>query len=163
MTPSNPSHRSSISSIKSVTSEADEFMKTKIVLDETVNPIRPLRPNRIVTQMGSHSPNNSNQSSRPISHLSGEENVNVNGNLMNISGLIENLKMQDQEEDLSKQAPPKPPKPANLISKLYKTTSIESNKHSSNSHSSENLLDDSQDDRQSTNSLNAIRFDNLKL
>jgi hypothetical protein len=61
-------HRESIGSIKSITSESAE---NKIILDETVNPKRPLRPNRNTNNTSS--PSTSNQGSRPISHLSGED------------------------------------------------------------------------------------------
>lgn len=66
------SHRDSISSIKSINSESEEN-RNKIFLDETVNPKRPLRPSNRMNHNITSSPSNSNQSSRPVSHLSGDD------------------------------------------------------------------------------------------
>lgn len=134
------SHRDSISSIKSINSD-DETRK--IVLDETVNPKRPLRPNRVANQNTS-SPSNSNQSSRPISHLSGEDlsSLNqINSTLLN-NKINEHFVTHEEEIDLItddlKSPPPKPPK---IIS--FSVKNNHQNNHGgngSNSQSNEDLV-----------------------
>jgi hypothetical protein len=140
----NRSHRDSVGSIKSITSEdvlnntqstnGGDANRGKIILDETVNPKRPLRPSRLQQQQqqtnsGFNSPNShSNQNSRPISHLSGiaTDNTNFNSitNLLNIQDihigddddlLIGNSQCEinsgdQQQQQLLFAPPPKPPK-----------------------------------------------------
>ena len=95
----NRSHRDSIASNKSIQSEDSVQARSKIVLDEAINPKRPLRPSRAATTLlasvasaysntsnaaaqsatgaqnvSSSSPSISNHSmSRPLSHMSGDE------------------------------------------------------------------------------------------
>ena len=131
LTTSSNSHRDSISSIKSITSEDDLGFRNKIVLDETVNPKRPLRPNGRHNQNQNISPSASTQSSRPISHVSGEElmmssSVSMQQIISNSSFKMgENFNLTPEEDDLMsldamsdanrmKAPPPKPPKPANI-------------------------------------------------
>lgn len=89
---SNTSQRDSISSIKSLNSDED-FNNRKIVLDETISSKRPLRR---FQNLNFSSTSNSNQSSRPISNISGED--------MNFD--IDYHKLDKSNE----MAPPKPPK-----------------------------------------------------
>ncbi len=112
------SHRESVTSIKSINSE-DDLSRNKIILDEAVNPKRPLRPNRQYTHNSTSSPSNSNQSSRPISHLSGDE-LSSNNSMQQLSFKIADSLLMMQEDgnktlmNPPQAPPPKPPKPANV-------------------------------------------------
>lgn len=176
---SSNSHRDSISSIKSNNSD-EEAAKTKIVLDETVNPKRPLRPNRVTTQNSTSSPSNSNQSSRPISHLSGEELSSVSMQQINnslTSSKFNNHLTHDEIDELDltvkngtsqQPPPPKPPKPVNLKFKFNNHNGSSQTAHSANgqtpvginSQSSEDLLqgEPTYDQGKSSSSLNSIQF-----
>lgn len=140
--------------------------RNKIILDETVNPKRPLRPGRggngtinslnaapCITQ--NSSPSVSNQSSRPMSHLSGGLNGSSGGGDTNPGDLMNSVSMQhilntslstnssrrlvNQDElldDLNSTMnsvsldmappPPKPPKSAVIKLKFNQSESIES-------------------------------------
>lgn len=163
---SSNSHRDSISSIKSITSD-DEASRTKIVLDETVNAKRPLRRNNKLTNQNSNSsPSNSNQSSRPISHLSGDDLSSVSMQQINstlLSNKINDHLMHEEESDvlhedsLNKSAPP--PKPP-------KTINVKLNQKPNNTHSNENLIknhhhNNNLDQTRSTSSLNSVQFRHL--
>ena len=127
------SHRDSVTSIKSINSDTEEYNKQKIILDETVNPKRPLRPNRLTTQNSVSSPSNSNQSSRPGSHISGEELNSISMLQFNSSSTnttTDGLMMQeeidfevDTQKNSSMKPPPKPPKP-NKMKKTSNTSLI---------------------------------------
>ena len=171
-----------MTSIKSVNSDEDFNSKPKIILDETVNPKRPLRPNRLHTQNSTSSPSNSNQSSRPISHISGEEYINSNNALNYVnSRMVESLMQEeggDSEIDKSlMKPPPKPPKPTNIKLKVTSNNSILQtsnnnivvNSENGNSNgvgfqSIENLIKSNQnesssyDQTKSSTSLNSILF-----
>lgn len=178
------SHRDSISSLKSITSENEDTHRNKIFLDETVNPKRPLRPNRN-TQNSTSSPSTSNQGSRPISHLSGEDFLMSNSvsmqqiNENDISSRIaDSFNLMQEEDDLNSdmgsqvmKPPPKPPKPTHIKLKTNFFTSSQtpsptilsdssaSNNHSS-SQSSENLKTSNNsiyEQTKSTVSLNSIQ------
>lgn len=171
---SSNSHRDSIGSIKSLNSD-EESSRAKIVLDETVNPKRPLRPSRLANQNSTSSPSNSNQSSRPISHLSGDELSSVSMQQINstlLSTKINEHLMQEETDILNEDIlmtksppPPKPPKPLNIkLNQNSVNQSINSNS-SSNSQSSENLAKNQNNDHnhtfdqtKSTTSLNTVQF-----
>ncbi|RNA41498.1 dedicator of cytokinesis 1 isoform X1 [Brachionus plicatilis] len=102
----NSSQRDSISSIKSVNSDED-FSNRKIILDEAISSKRPLRRFK---NLNNSSTSNSNQSSRPISNLSGED--------QNFGQFINNFDQNEigklHEDNFSDKAPPKPPKMKNI-------------------------------------------------
>ena len=187
LTTSSNSHRDSISSIKSITSEDDLGFRNKIVLDETVNPKRPLRPNGRLNQNQNTSPSASTQSSRPISHVSGEElmmssSLSMQQIISNSSlKMAENFNLTPEEDDLMsldaamsdanrmKAPPPKPPKPANINIKSANFLKFSnSNTPSSpaaglsdsklNSQSIENLQNSVYEPTKSTVSLNFKRM-----
>ena len=119
------------------------------MLDETVNPKRPLRPSRINTQNSTSSPSNSNQSSRPISHLSDDKELSsLSIQQMNLSNKISDSISLMQEEETSTnldmstmKPPPKPPKVFNTRIKLF-NQSIEANSNDQvkiNSMSNQNI------------------------
>lgn len=195
---SSNSHRDSISSIKSLNSDdegvggsgggigvgstptttTNNGSRTKIILDETVNPKRPLRPTRVTTQNSTSSPSNSNQSSRPISHLSGEELNSVSMQQINVSlssSKFSNAHLaHDELDELNstmksvnlQQPPPKPPKTATLKFKFNQNGSengkngVQHHSGNSNSQSSEDLIqsDEPYDHTKSSTSLNSLQF-----
>ena len=151
----NQSHRGSICSIKSGNSDDNGLNSTqstnggggsgsggggvvdcrpKIILDEPVNPKRPLRPNRLQHQNSSNSMTNStstsNQNSRPMSHLSGVTDTDLNSiaNLLNIQDIHINdedfidsygnhVLPPSSSSSLAQPQPqpPPPPKPPKLV------------------------------------------------
>lgn len=171
LTTSSASHRESISSIKSINSD-DDSTRNKIILDETVNPKRPLRPSRMNTHNSTSSPSNSNQSSRPISHLSADEMNSISMQQINISNKIADL-MQEEDSNYSldistMKPPPKPPKTLNSKLKLFNQngngyngkSSLSSNQNSSTENlenSSQNLFEQTK----SSVSLNSLQFKTL--
>ena len=180
---SSSSHRDSVASIKSINSDTTEdYNKAKIVLDETVNPKRPLRPNRLTTQNSISSPSNSNQSSRPGSHISGEElnslsqQFNTSSNNTTADGLQMQEEMEIEIENVksSMKPPPKPPKPNNM-KKIISNTSLilqEANSNLDNQNSNNSSFNSSQNlistpttkntsQTKSNTSLNNIQFKNL--
>ena len=175
------SQRDSISSTKSANSDEDPT-KNKIILDETLNPKRPLRPNRLNHQNSTSSPSNSNQGSRPISHLSSDDPISSSMQIINnsiISGVLGTSFDMTQDDELSfndpikKHPPPKPPKPTKIYLRMGSNTnnsslsSPSSNKFSNgqnnnSSHSSENLIVSEQNSfDNSTASLNNLQFKTL--
>jgi hypothetical protein len=145
----NRSHRDSVTSVTSEdvlnntqsTNGGGGGGTNKIVLDETVNPKRPLRPTRAQTHKtsssGLNSPNNVSQNSRPMSHLSGVAADETGSNFNSITNLlnIQDIHVQDDElsEPMEQQLlfgngppllvlpqprsspPPPPPKPPKLV------------------------------------------------
>jgi hypothetical protein len=178
LTNSSTSHRESISSIKSINSD-DDSTRNKIMLDETVNPKRPLRPCRINTQNSTSSPSNSNQSSRPISHLSDDKELSSlsiqQGNLSNkISDSISFMQEEETNTNLdmsTMKPPPKPPKVLNTRIKLFNhsiegngSDQVKINSMSNQNISAENLENSNQnifEQTKSTVSLNSLQFKTL--
>ena len=162
-------------------SDSEEYSKGKIILDETVNPKRPLRPNRLTNHNSVSSPSNSNQSSRPASHISGEElsqqlNTSINNNNANV--MADDISVGRDEIDMeieksSMKPPPKPPKPNNM-KKIISNTSLilhgnsldESNSNNSSFNNSNQNLSNTPTSKnnnqtKSNTSLNNIQFKNL--
>ena len=125
---STPSQRESITSLRSNSDE--ENKSSKYVLDEKVNPKRPLRPK---TQTSSNSGSNSTHNSRPSSHISDDggtqlsllprkfdkeelkscDEVIINHNVINNENTIYN-----NQTTTTPTPPPKPPKPLNALKKF---------------------------------------------
>ena len=135
---SSVSQRESVSSVRS---NSDEENRNKYILDEPINPKRPLRPK---TQTSTTSGSNSTHNSRPVSHVSDDGTAQLS--LLPINNNTSDLNFyndrNNKDIDLipclsSTPPPPKPPKPANLamIKKLRQqdsSTALDSSATSEN-------------------------------
>lgn len=99
---SNTSNRESLSSIRS---NSEEDVKQKYILEEPINPKRPLRPSRINSNNNS---SGSNQSSRPASHIS-DDGLSLSVLPNSTIDLIYDSKNNAESSFLST-PPPKPPR-----------------------------------------------------
>lgn len=169
------SHRESISSIKSINSD-DDSIRNKIVLDETVNPKRPPRPKCAngngLNNNALSSPSNSNQSSRPISHLSGDDLSSISLQQLNLANKLLDL-MQEEDNDgldtasisslMMRPPPPKPPKSVNAKIKQLNQCVNQQQQISHENVNGENgaIYETQNTTTKSTVSLNSIQFKTL--
>ncbi len=193
--------RDSITSLKSITSETDDAssanaltsIRNKIFLEETVNPKRPLRPSKAnVNSNGNNittsSPSASNQSSRPVSHLSGEDGFPMGSSvsMQQISERItDSFNMQEEDDfgssesgsQIMKPPPPKPPKPTKIKGGFFvstpsptvlserSSTSILNNTSSQSSENIKNSMNsiyDQQEQQQTSQTKSTVSLNGLQ-
>jgi hypothetical protein len=115
-TNSTTSHRDSVTSVRS---NSDEENRNKFILEEPINPKRPLRPK---TQTSTSTGSNSAHNSRPVSHVSDDgqltllPNNSVDLNFYNNHNILN----EDIITSTPTPPPPKPPKPSNISLNLTK-------------------------------------------
>jgi hypothetical protein len=114
VTNSTTSHRGSVTSIRS---NSDEENRNKFILEETINPKRPLRPK---TQTSTSTGSNSAHNSRPVSHVSDDGQLTLlPNNLVDLNFYNNhNILIEDLITSTPKPPPPKQPKPSNITLNL---------------------------------------------
>ena len=100
-------------SVTSVRSNSDEENRTKFILEEPINPKRPLRPK---TQTSTSTGSNSAHNSRPVSHVSDDGQLTLLpiNNSVDLNFYNNRNVSNDDLITSTPVPPPKPPKPSNI-------------------------------------------------